>query len=320
VFLLISSAGVTASAQDAALVLDQTIPLPGVEGRMDHLALDASGTRLWIAALQNNTVEVVGLEAAKQMARLGEPKEPQGICLIPDLDRIVVASGADGMVRAYDVSQEVAAVASGLEDADNVRYDSTQRHVYVGYGKGALAVLEANNLTKLGEIALDGHPESFQLEQQGRRVFVNVPTAKHVAVVDRDRQAVVARWPVTEANANYPMALDEANRRLLVVCRKPARFLALDTDSGKVVVNVECCADADDVFLDEARNRLYVSGGEGSIGVFERGDAGQYKPLQRVATRAGARTSLFDAKSGRLFVAVPNQGSAEAEIRVFRAP
>lgn len=114
------------------------------------------------------------------------------------------------------------------------------------------------------------------------------------------------------------MALDEDHQRLLVVCRKPAHLLVLSTESGEVVANLECCGDADDIFLDPARRRLYITGGDGSISTFEQTDADHYKPLPRVTTRAGARTSLFDPKSGYLFVAVPRKEGSDAELRVLR--
>ena len=225
--LTLPSLIVVARAQDVPLETERTIALPAVSGRIDHLTLDATGSKLWVAALGNNTVEVLDLAGGKPLQSLSGPKEPQGICLIPDLKRIVVASGEDGMVRAYDDDRKVVASVSGLEDADNVRYDPSEKRLYVGYGKGALGVLDRDKLTKLKEIPLDGHPESFQLEQHGQRLFVNVPTAQHVAVVDRKTGSVIARWPVKEAQANYPMALDEGHQRLFVVCRKPARLHAL---------------------------------------------------------------------------------------------
>ncbi len=306
-------------AQEAPLELEHTVALPDVKGRIDHLTLDASGAHLWIAALENDSIEIVDLDAMKRIQTLTGPKEPQGICLIPELKRIVVASGEDGIVRAYDDALKVVASVSGLEDADNVRYDPGQKRIYVGYGKGALAVLDADKLTKLADVKLDGHPESFQLEQHGERIFVNVPSAKYVAVIDRKQQSVTTKWPISEAQSNYPMALDEAHKRLLLVCRKPARLLVLSTESGKVVANLDCCGDADDIFLDPGRKRVYVTGGDGSVSTFEQADADHYQPLPRVSTRDGARTSLYDPKTGRLFVALPSRGGAEAELRVFQA-
>ncbi|MBI1827031.1 MAG: hypothetical protein HY287_00540 [Planctomycetes bacterium] len=297
--------------------LERSIPLPGVKGRMDHLTLDATGTRLWIAALENNTVEAIDLSAGTRIKSIDSIKEPQGVCLSPQSNRVIVASGEDGMLRAFDDAFKLVASLKGLDDADNVRFDAGEKRVYVGFGAGAIGVIDADKFTKLAEIKLDAHPESFQLEQKGRRIFVNVPKAGQIAVIDRDKRAVIATWPVTEAKANYPMALDEEHKRLFVVCRKPARILVLDSDSGKGVATLECCGDGDDLFYDSARKLLYVSGGEGCISVFEQKDADHYQLTHRIATVAGARTSLFVPETSRLYLAVPHGADHEAEIREY---
>jgi DNA-binding beta-propeller fold protein YncE len=240
------------------------------------------------------------------------------VVLLPESNRVVVASGEDGMLRVFDESMKVIASLEGLADADNVRYDPQEQRIYVGYAQGALAVIDPEKVAKLADIKLEGHPESFQLEPRGRRIFVNVPSAKQVAVIDRDKAAVVAKWPVTEAYANYPMALDEAHERLLIVCRKPPRLLVLDTKSGRVVAQLECCGDADDIFYDADRRRIYISGGEGCISVFEQQDADRYSPLAKIATVTGARTSLLSPQTGRLYLAVPHGSGREAEVRVYR--
>src|SRR5439155_21804030 len=149
--------------------------------------------------------------------------------------------------------------------ADNLRYDPSAKLLYVGYGKGALAVVDPDHAKKIADIPLDGHPESFQLEQSGQRIFVNVPSAKQVAVVDREKKTVIAKWIINDAQANFPMALDESNHRLFIGCRRPAKLLVLDTDSGKTIASPECCGDADDVYYDAASKRIYLTGGEGCI-------------------------------------------------------
>jgi hypothetical protein len=189
--------------------------------------------------------------------------------------------------------------------------------LYVGFGSGALAVVDARAGNKAGEIKLDAHPESFQLEREGKRIFVNVPEAGHVAVVDRERGAVIAKWPTAGAKANFPMALDERNHRLMVACRQPARVMVFDTGSGKVVANVACAGDADDLFYDAARRRVYVSGGAGEVSVIEQRGADEYVVIGAVKTAAGARTSFFAAEAGRLYVAVPHRGAQGAEGRVY---
>lgn len=297
-----------------------TIPLPGVEGRIDHMAFDPATGRLFVAALGNDTVEVIDTKTAKPAARITGPKEPQGLAFLPDSGHLVVASGQDAAVRLYGPDLKPLATLHGLDDADNVRYDPDARQVYVGYGDGALAVIDPTHLTKVADVKLKGHPESFQLERHGKRIFVNVPAAHHVAVVDREKQAVITTWPLHDAAANFPMAFDEPHHRLFIACRQPAKLLVLDTETGKTVATTDCPGDADDLFYDADRARLYVTGGEGAVDVIEQSDPDHYRPVARIPTAPGARTSFFAAATHTLFVAVPHRGKQEAELLIFQAP
>jgi YVTN family beta-propeller protein len=298
----------------------RTIALDGVEGRIDHLAIDAKNNRLYVAALGNDTVEVIDTAAGKRVLRIEGLKKPQGIAVLGDLGRIAVASGEDGKCRFYDSGkQKLLGTIDALDDADNVRYDAAARLVYVGYGDGALAVIDAQKMTKVADIKLEGHPESFQLEQKGARIFVNVPSAKQVAVVDRGKRQVVAKWPLSES-ANFPMALDEANHRLFVGCRKPAKVVTIDVESGKTVAAVDTVGDTDDLFYDATNRRLYVSGGEGRVAVIEQTAADHYRNAGSARTAAGARTSLFDQASRVLYVAAPHRDGHSATIHVFGPP
>lgn len=299
----------------------QTIPLPDVSGRIDHMAADTKGQRLFVAALGNNTVEVLDLAAGKRVQTIRGFQEPQGIAYVPGIDRVFIAGGGDGTLKALDgKSYKIVQTLSFSDDADNVRYDSSTKMImiYVGYGKGALGIADAAKGDKAGDIRLDGHPESFQLEKSGGRIFVNVPTARQIAVIDRGKKAVLAKWPVTQAAANYPMALDEPNRRLFVGCRKPASLLVYDTNSGKLVTSVPIVGDTDDLFYDAQRKRIYVSGGEGAITVLAQRDADRYEQLAKIPTAAGARTCLFVPEIDRLYLAVPRRANQQCEIRVYQ--
>jgi DNA-binding beta-propeller fold protein YncE len=203
------------------------------------------------------------------------------------------------------------------DDADNVRYERTAKRLYVGHGGGALTVIDVADWHVLGTISLSGHPESFQLESAGPRVFVNVPDSGHVAVVDRQAMKVLTTWPVVGAQSNYPMALDEARHRLFIGCRRPASVLALDTASGRRVGSVETVGDTDDLFYDSQRQRVYVSGGEGFIDVLNAADPDHLTRVSRLTTAPGARTSLFVPDQSRLYLAVPHRGGQTAQIRVF---
>jgi DNA-binding beta-propeller fold protein YncE len=313
--IVLASRLVTASSP---LVLVQSIELPGVEGRIDHLSIDVAGGRLYVAALGNNSVEVVDLTTGIRLRSLGGFHEPQGIQVLPDQKAIVVANGQSGTLQLIDDATFHTATTVPLsEDADNVRYERTSKRLYVGHGNGTLAVLDATNWHVLGAIPLAGHPESFQLESAGPRAFVNVPDAGQVAVVDRQAMKLLTTWPVVGARSNYPMALDEAGHRLFIGCRRPAMVLVLDAASGKRVGSVETVGDTDDLFYDSQRRRLFVSGGEGFIDVFNAADPDHLTRITRLTTAIGARTSLFVPDQNRLYLAVPHRGAQGAQVRVF---
>jgi hypothetical protein len=247
------------------------------------------------------------------------------VAILPEAAELALTTGGDGTVRFHRLGDlaEVAKVDLG-DDADNIRFDPAQKRLYVGYGDGALAVLDATARQKLASIDVGGHPESFQLERRGSRVFVNVPSKKAVVVVDREQRSVVAAWALGGAQANFPMALDEDHQRLYVVCRQPARLLTFHTGSGQVLSDVACSGDADDIFLDAKRGRAYVSCGEGFLDVFDlhlpaaKSDAAPER-IAHLATAAGARTCLWVQDSDRLYLAVPQRGEQHAEVRVYQA-
>lgn len=298
----------------APLRLEKVIPLEGVEGRIDHLSIDVPGRRLFVSALGNNTVEVIDLRQARRTGTIRGLAEPQGVLYLPS-GRLFVANGNDGSVRLFDGSslQPLKTVPYG-DDADNLRFAGG--HVWVGYGSGALGELDPEG-AKVADIQLDAHPESFQFEKDGPRIFVNLPDSHKIAVVDRTSRKVIASWRAGGPGANFPMALDEAHRRLFVVCRKPARLVVFDTDNGLVVANLPAIGDSDDVFYDAKRSRIYATGGEGGIAVYKQQDAGHYSEIGRIATVSGARTGFFSPDFDRLYVAAPAHGSAAASIRVY---
>jgi DNA-binding beta-propeller fold protein YncE len=297
--------------------LVQTIALPGVRGRIDHLDIDLDGGRLFVAALGNDTVEVVDLRAGRRTARLEHLREPQGVAYVPEAKRLFVASGGSGRVDVF-AGNTLSSVGhvDALEDADNVRYEPASGRLYVGYGS-ALAVLEAPTMQLVSRVKLSGHPESFQLESTGSRIFVNVPNAQQIAVVDRKQGNLVATWNLAEMRANFPMALDEVKHRLFVATRRPAALLVYDTETGKRIASVPIGGDADDLFFDGERKQVYAICGEGVIDLVQQQDADHYKVNGQVRTARGARTGLFAPAQRTLYVAVPAQGSTPAEIRAY---
>jgi DNA-binding beta-propeller fold protein YncE len=307
------------TSQDA-LTLVRSIELPRVQGRIDHLAFDPAAQRLYVAALGNNTVEVLDLDAGVHLRSLLNFHEPQGIAIAADPRTVAVANGqGEGLQLLSATDYQPGAVVRLGDDADNVRYDTTAKRLYVGFGEGALAAVDPVAGKRLGEVKLAGHPESFQLERDGPRVFVNVPDAQQIAVVDRPSMKLTGTWPVTTARANYPMALDEANHRVFVGCRRPANVLVFDTRSGKETASFEIVGDTDDLFYDAARKRLYVSGGDGFVDVVQDQGGSGFSRIAHLPTAPGARTSLFVADRSRFYLAVPHRGQQRAEIRVYDA-
>ena len=310
-------ATVVAQAPGAPLVLEAKIPLGQVSGRIDHLGIDVERQRLFVAELGNNSLGVVDLEAGKVLRTIAGLSEPQGVAYVPFADSVFVANASDGSVhilRGEDLAP-IGRIELG-EDADNVRLDAQRNRVLVGYGKGALAVIDPATRTKAADIRLKGHPESFQIDETGSKVFVNVPDAHDIEVVDLASEANRS-LPTQGAGSNFPMAIDREAHRVLVVFRNPPTLMALSSQDGRIVAKIETCGDADDVFVDPKRRRVYVSCGEGVVDVLEQRDA-EYRRLLRVPTVSGARTSLFVPELDRLFVAIRAKSNEPAAIWVFR--
>src|SRR5438477_7643674 len=311
--------GMTATnAEEKALKPKQAIPLPGVEGRIDHFAIDASGERLFVCALGNNTVEGLDRRKGERIHSITGLGAPQGIAYLPQLDRLFIANDKGGVCRIYDAkSYQTVGELNLKDDADNVRYDDATRKIYVGFGSGGIAVVNGPDGKQVGSIKLSAHPEAFELEKHGKRIFVNVPNARHVAVINRDKAEAITTWRTDSAFGNFPMALDETDHRLFVGCRLPSKIVVLNTDSGDVVAKVGISGDPDDVFYDNKRRRIYAICGAGKIDIVEQTDANIYKASTKIDTADGARTGLFFPERDTLFVAVPHHSSQQAEIRAY---
>jgi len=315
--MLVAAAAMAWGQAAQPLRLEKTIEMADVKGRIDHLAMDVKGERLFVAALGNDTLEVIDLKANKRTKTISQLKEPQGIRYVAETGGLYVANGSDGSVRIFDAGSYVLLKTVGFgDDADNIRYDPTRQRVYVGYGGGGLGEIDSAG-NKVGNTKLDAHPESFQLENDSPRIYVNLPGSKKVVVVDRDKRTIIATWKTEMAFANYAMALDEKEHRLFVVTRLPARLLVFNTETGAIVQKLTAVGDCDDVFYDANRKRIYASGGDGAISVFEQKDADHYSELARIATVKGARTSFFSPELDRLFLAVRREGSQSAAIQVY---
>jgi DNA-binding beta-propeller fold protein YncE len=272
--------------------------------------------RLFVAELGNDSLGVVDLAAGNVARTLTGLSEPQGVGYEPATDTVFVANARSGSVRMLS-GEDLAPVGRiDLGDAaDNVRIDPTGKRVLVGYGAGALAILDPSTRTKIGDIRLKAHPEGFQID--GDRAFVNVPDTRLIEIADLATGAVSGAWATQPNHSNFPMAIDREARRLFVVFRSPARLVVMSITDGSVAGGADTCGDADDVFVDAKRRRVYVTCGAGAVDVFEE-RAGTYQRIGQAPTVSGARTSLFVPELDRLFVPVRAVGGETAAVWVFR--
>jgi len=305
------------AADPAPLVLEAKIPLGAVAGRIDHFAFDADRQVLFVAELGNNTVGIVDLRAAKVLNRLAGLSEPQGVAYHASTATLYVANAGDGSLRLYQGPDFTPAGSLALgDDADNIRIDSWRNRIVVGYGKGALAVIDPASRKKVGNLPLKGHPESFQFDETGARIFANVPDARQIAVLDVGSGQQVSTLDTAGASSNFPMAVEADQHKVLVALRSPAKLMIFATQTGKLEASLDTCRDADDVFVDARRQRVYVSCGEGSIDVFAKASGG-YERLARIRTVTGARTALFATTTDRLYLGVRASAGEPAAIWVF---
>lgn len=314
------------------LRLVQTIPMAGVKGRIDHLDVNLKDGVVYVAALGNNTLEVVDLAAGRVIHSITGLDEPQGVGYIPSTGEVVVANGGSGDCYFYNARtwEKVATVRLG-SDADDVRVDSAAGRVYVGYGSGGIAVIDAGTHRQVGDIKLPAHPESFQLDKGLRLLFVNIPDAHIVGVVDLEKSLLVGKWENGTASANFPMAVDTARHRVLVGYRHPAKLVVYDGLTGKVLGSGVMTGDADDLYYDDATGKIFVSGGAGAVSVFGEDDGAQqpgggqqgngaYRQMANIPTRSGARTSLL-VPGRRMLVVAARAGSGEpAGLLVYQLP
>jgi YVTN family beta-propeller protein len=316
--LLAAQDQTTTQGDTAGLRLEAKISIGNVSGRIDHMAIDLTRQRLFVAELGNNTVGVIDLNGRNVIRTMSGLKEPQGVAYLPATDTLYIANGGDGSVRQFRGPDYTAAGQIDLgDDADNIRLDIPGNRVVVGYGGGGLAVIDAASSRKIADISLSVHPEGFQLDPGSKRIFVNLPKAEAIAVVDGQSGKQTATWPTKIAGGNFPMTLEQTARHVLVAFRNPAKLGAFSMDDGSVIASPDICGDADDLFVDAKRRRVYISCGEGFLDVLDSAQ-GAYRRVTRIATVAGARTSLFVPEMDRLMLAVRASGQEAAAIWVFQ--
>ena len=279
---------VLTNAQSAApLQLVQTIPMPNVKGRIDHMDVDVKGKRLFVAGLENGSLEVVDLQAGKWVKSIPGFKKTQGVAYVGSLNKVFVASGDDGMVRVFRGDTLELLDSIKLELGPNrVAYDPNSKLLYVGYGGkdagkdyGEVGIIEAKTDKHIGDIKVEAHPAELLLDQSGQTLFVFVSAVSKVQVVDTKTRQVVSTWPVS-SQRNGDGAFDEKTRRLFIGTRTPPQMIAMESQIGKEVASLPTVEGMDGVYFDAAHKRVYVSGGRdqgvGYVFAYQQKDADHY--------------------------------------------
>jgi DNA-binding beta-propeller fold protein YncE len=318
--------GSFASAENVVgLKLVQSIPLPGVDGRIDHFSVDVKGRRAFLAALTKNTVEVVDLDAGRMIRTLPGFAKPQGVCFVTSLNKLFVATGADGALKTLDgTTLAVLHTANVSLGADAIGYDPRWKYLYVGSG-GSDANKESGDLTvfnpatgaKVAEIVTDAHAGGSIVDKRGPHLYVLVPEKAEVLVLDRKTHAQAAHWKIPGIQKDVAIDLDESNHRLFLGVRAPPSVVVLDSNSGAIVASIRTVGTLDGLAYDAAMRRIYTTGGEGFVDVIQQIDADHYARVARIPTGPGARTSAFVPAWRRLYVAVPRDADRGAELRIF---
>src|SRR5467141_2775397 len=318
-----------ADAQSAApLRLVRTIHLPNVKGRLDHMDVDVKGKRLFVAGVENGSVEVVDLGAGKWVRSIPGFQKPQGSAYVESLNKLFVASGDDGMLRVFCGDTLELLDSTKLDLGPNrVVYDPHTELLYVGYGGkdagkdyGQVGVIDAKTNKHVGDIKVDGHPGELLLNQSGKTLFVFVSATSKVQVVDTNKREVVFTWPVS-SQRNGDGALDEKTHRLFIGTRTPPRMIVMDSQTGKEIANLPTVEGMDGVYFDPRLKQIYISGGRdfdvGYVFVYQQKDADHYEAIGKILTRSGAGTSFWSPELNRYYVAAPGHGNEQAAILVF---
>lgn len=328
--LILCFAGVISEAQEKQpLRLVQTIALPTLKGRIDHMDVDVRGKRLFIAGLENGSLEVVDLRSGKWVKSIAGFQKPQGIAYVESLNKVFVASGDDGMMRVFrgDTLQLLDSIKLDL-GANRVTYDPRTKLLYAGYGGkdagkdyGEVGIIDGSADKQVGDIRVGSHPAELLLDQAGRRLFVLLPTENKIQVIDTAKRQLLSTWTVSSQKPG-DAALDVASHRLLIGTRTPPQLIAMDTHSGKEVASLPTVEGQDGVYFDAVHKRVYISGGRGMevgyVFIYQQNSADHYELVGKIPTRPGAGTSFWSPEMNRYYVAAPAHDREEAAILVFQ--
>lgn len=301
------------------LTLQKEIALPNIKGRIDHIDINLKDQVAYIAALGNNTLEVVDLKTGKVTGSITGLDEPQGVVYVPKHQEILIANGGTGECGFYNaLTLKKTGFIKLAGDADDVRYDAEADKIYAGYGSGGIAIIDAASHKQVGDINLPAHPESFQIDAKGNKLWVNLPGSGMIGVADIKQLKLTAKWSKLLPRANFPMAHDEAQHRIIVGYRVPAKLIVYDSETGKELFSGPMVGDVDDLYWDAKSKQVYISGGGGAVDIFKQMSNTGYKQIAHIKTHSGARTSLLVPELGLFLIAARTDGDQQATLLVYK--
>jgi DNA-binding beta-propeller fold protein YncE len=304
------AAGQDAARSPAPVRLAGQTALPGYTGDFDHFAVDEPDNQLFIAGEDHGSLEVFDLRTGQHLRTVAGLKAPHSLLYLPDTRELVVIADAGSRVldaRTLAVKRTLTLAAG----ADSMDFDLRRKRAYVVTGgkdvdmaTTALVEIDPYSGKTFGQIDFPtNHTEALAVEQSGDRVFINETAANTLDVIDKKTHAIKARWKITQARQNAPVAYDEKTHRLFVVTRQPGMLIVLNADTGEAVAGFTAPARADQVIWDAGDRRIYVCGGDGHLGVFEQDDADHYRDVGQVQTPPASKTGIFVPDLKRLYLA-----------------
>jgi len=330
VILVVTFFALTAGAwaQGKAIELSQTIPLPDLhDGDFDHFTVDLHSNRPFVAAEENSKVLIFDLRTNKLVHTITDLKAPHAILFREDLKKLFVVDGDLPACKIYDSkTYEPIASIKLLNDADSMNYDPATKYLYVvNGGREAhvpyelISVIDTTTDKLLSEMKIGSdHLEALAIEKSSSRMYVSITGHDAIGVIDRKTMSLKDTWSIADQGSqNTPLALDEPDHRLFTVTRKPGKFLALDTDTGKVVFSVPTVSHADDLTFDGRMKRIYIAG-DGFLDVFKQIDPDHYDLMERIPTSFRAQTAFLVRELNTYYVAVPHHEQQSAEIRAYK--
>lgn len=306
----------------------EAIPLP-LEGYIDHLSYDLKTQHLFVSGENNKKLVVVDMKAGKVIHETplgGMPRRP---FFDPATNEVWVDLGDNTAVAidgtTFQVTKTVPLTGgqgAPHRDPDNTAYDPVRGLYYVGIvtngtKDGTIEIVDTKAAKLVGSIKMDGgDPAGMILDRAANRLYVGMGDIVNgesvVKVIDTNKRAIVAEWPITGGPQPHTAGLDAAHHRLFMGSRlggghvvDPGKFVVINTDTGKVVQALDAVGGADEIFYDAPASRVYFSGSSGYLAVFHEDDADHFRLLGKVPTGAIAKSGAWIPELKRYYSAVP---------------